>query len=156
MHTGTAALARGVQPGYARAAVDVGDDPADRVMRRGRDGDRRERGVVAVALERRHQAREAVALDRAEIEPDPSTLGDRPRDHVALGELVDEALAVIVAQDGTLAAQRLREQEPAAGTAVGWNCMNSRSATAAPARYAITMPSPMAPSGFVVGSHSAA
>ena len=34
--------------------------------------------------------------------------------------------------------------------AVGWNCINSRLATSAPARYAMAMPSPVAISGFVV------
>ena len=39
---------------------------------------------------------------------------------------------------------------------VGWNWVNSRSATAAPARYAAAMPSPTAPGGFVVRCQSAA
>ena len=39
---------------------------------------------------------------------------------------------------------------------VGWNCTNSRSASAAPARYAAAIPSPTAPAGLVVRSQSAA
>ena len=35
-------------------------------------------------------------------------------------------------------------------SAVGWNCTNSRSATAAPARIAIAMPSPVDNAGLVV------
>ena len=42
-------------------------------------------------------------------------LGDRAGDDVALGELVDEALAMVVAQHRTLAAQGLRQEEAAAG-----------------------------------------
>ena len=36
---------------------------------------------------------------------------------------------------------------------VGWNCMNSRSAVAAPARSAIAIPSPVATPGFVVAAY---
>ena len=39
---------------------------------------------------------------------------------------------------------------------VGWNWTNSRSASAAPARYAAAIPSPTAPAGFVVRSQRAA
>ena len=35
-------------------------------------------------------------------------------------------------------------------SAVGWNCMNSRSATATPARIAMAMPSPVDSGGLVV------
>ena len=38
--------------------------------------------------------------------------------------------------------------------AVGWNCMNSTSATATPARSAIAMPSPVDTGGFVVTENS--
>ena len=41
-------------------------------------------------------------------------------------------------------------------TAVGWNCMNSRSARLAPARSASSRPEPVAPTGLVVRDHSAA
>ena len=41
-------------------------------------------------------------------------------------------------------------------TAVGWNCIISRSASAAPAACASTIPAPTAPTGLVVRDHSAA
>ena len=44
----------------------------------------------------------------------------------------------------------------APATAVGWNCMISRSASAAPAAWASSMPAPTAPGGLVVRDHSAA
>ena len=69
------------------------------------------RGVVAVALERGHEAGEAAALDRAQVEPGLAALGDRARDHVAGRELVGKAAAVVVDEQGALAAQRLGEQE---------------------------------------------
>ena len=74
---------------------------------------------------------------------------DRARDDVARRELVDEALAGVVEQERTVAAQAPRESssdEPA--SAVGWNWTNSRSATAAPARYASAMPSPRRRAGW--------
>ena len=92
-------------------AVEVGDDPADRVVRGRRDRDRLARGVVAGALERRHQAREALAVDRAQVEPGLAALGDRARDDVARRELVGEPRAAAVEQQRALAAQRLGEQE---------------------------------------------
>ena len=61
-------------------------------------------------------------------------------------------------QPGAFAAQRLRQQEArlavAPASAVGWNCTNSRSATRAPARHAIAMPSPDATSGLVVSRNT--
>ena len=39
-------------------------------------------------------------------------------------------------------------------SAVGWNCMNSTSATATPARSAIAIPSPVACAGLVVTANS--
>ena len=44
----------------------------------------------------------------------------------------------------------------APATAVGWNCIISRSASAAPAAWASTIPAPTAPAGLVVRDHSAA
>jgi len=67
--------------------------------------------LVAGALERGHQAGIAVALDRAQIEARPGPGGDRTRDDVAWGELVDEALAAVVEQRRTRSAQRLGEQK---------------------------------------------
>ena len=47
-------------------------------------------------------------------------------------------------------ASETRNARPAVATAVGWNCTNSMWRTSAPARWAIAMPSPVAPGGFVV------
>ena len=45
-------------------------------------------------------------------------------------------------------------RSPFSASTVGWNCMNSRSASRAPARKAMAMPSPVAPGGFVVRCQS--
>ena len=80
-------------------------------MRRRRDRHRLAGRVVAGALERRDQARVAAAVDRAQVEPGLAAGGDRPRDDVARRELVGEAVAALVEQQGAVAAQRLGEQE---------------------------------------------
>ena len=96
-----------------------------------------------------------------ERSPELLELGlDRPRDLIARCELVDEALAGGVEERRALAADRLGDEEAlAAGTpmtAVGWNCISSRSASAAPARWASSRPTPCEPGGLVVRAHSAA
>ena len=45
---------------------------------------------------------------------------------------------------------------PGAARAVGWNWQSSKSATSAPAAWAITVPAPIAPQGFVVLAQRAA
>jgi hypothetical protein len=61
---------------------------------------------------------------------------------------------------GALAADRLGHQEALAPatpiTAVGWNCISSRSASCAPAAWASSRPIPIEPGGLVVRDHSAA
>ena len=74
--------------------------------------------------------------------------GHRPADTTSRGQqLVDEALALGVAQQARRgrAAPRTAAAAASAGwcSAVGWNCMNSMSATATPARSAIARPSPV-------------
>ena len=65
-----------------------------------------------------------------------------------------------VDQHRALAADRLGDQRPLAEapgpvhSTVGWNCMNSTSATSAPARRAMATPSPVAPAGLVVAANS--
>ena len=63
-----------------------------------------------------------------------------------------ESLAGLGDEVGALAADGLRHENarPAVATAVGWNCTNSMWRTSAPARWAIAMPSPVAPGGLVV------
>ena len=56
----------------------------------------------------------------------------------------------------TASVTRKPSRSPGTATAVGWNCMNSRSASAAPASWASVRPEPIAPRGFVVRCHSAA
>src|SRR5262249_60776061 len=48
----------------------------------------------------------------ARVEPGVPGLGARARNHVARRELVRETAAVVVDEQGTLAAQRLGKQEP--------------------------------------------
>ena len=112
MHAGARALARGVEALDLGAAVEVRDDPAHRVVRRRRDRDRLGPRVVALVGEPLHQRREAPAVDRSQVEQGGAPRGDGPGDDVAGRELVGEAPAVVVEQDGALPAQRLGEQEP--------------------------------------------
>ena len=51
---------------------------------------------------------------------------------------------------------RKPSRAPSLTSAVGWNCMNSRSASAAPAAWASARPTPTEPGGLVVRAHSAA
>ena len=81
-------------------------------------------------------------------------VGHGPADDVARRQLVDEALALGVAQQRPVAAQGLGQQAAGAWpgwcSAVGWNWKNSTSATGTPARSAMAIPSPVASGGLVV------
>ena len=88
--------------------------------------------------------------------------GDRPGDDIAgrefaVGVRVEHEAPAVRRRSGS----RLRRaRPPRPGTArrpprtVGWNWTNSRSVTAAPARSAAAMPSPVATDGFVVCAYS--
>ena len=89
-------------PRQLGAPVEVGDDAADRVVRRRRDRDRHRGGVVARLLERVHQGREAAAVDRAQVEQRRAARGDRARDDVPRRELVGEPLPALVEQERAL------------------------------------------------------
>ena len=168
VQAGAGALADGVQAGHAaRAAVEVGHDPAHHVVAGGRDRDALGRRVQPGLAQRLDDVREAPGVDVAHVEVDRGRAGlaqqveDRPGDRVARRELVDEALAVGAVQRRALAADRLGDQEALAAldarsTAVGWNWVNSRSASAAPASRASIRPEPNEPGGLVVRDHSAA
>ena len=56
----------------------------------------------------------------------------------------------------TASVMRKPSRGPSLTSAVGWNCVNSRSARSAPAACASARPTPTAPGGFVVRAHSAA
>ena len=113
-------IARQVEPGGAAGLGDRAGSARAPSSRRGAASDRNT-GRPVRASSRTMRARHAVA--RREV----------------AGRLVarHERLAVGVDQPGAFAAQRLRQQEarlrPRPGSAVGWNCTNSRSATRAPA-----------------------
>ena len=87
---------------------------------------------------------------------------DRARHLVARRELVDEALAVgrraACAPSPRIASVTRKPSRPGTPvTAVGWNCTNSRSASAAPApRREQQADARASPGGFVVRDHSAA
>jgi hypothetical protein len=75
-------------------------------------------------------------------------VGRRVLAAAVLGQVVPhEPLAVLVAQDPALAADRLGHEQaahPGGQTMpVGWNCTNSMSMRSAPARYASAWPSPL-------------
>ena len=108
---GRRALTRRVQTRELAAPVEIREDASDGVVRSGRDRDRRLRRVVALLEEAAHQRREASTIDRAQVEKDGAAGSDLARDDVARRELVGESVALIVEQDRTLSAQRLREEE---------------------------------------------
>ena len=56
----------------------------------------------------------------------------------------------------TASVTRKPSRGPSSRSAVGWNCMNSRSASSAPASLARLRPAPIAPRGLVVRCQSAA
>ena len=128
-----------------RGAVEVGDDPAAVVV-----GGRRHREPVSPGIEAHRRERGgdggkalAEALEPGGVEPHVvgALFGEAGHDrlaHLVAGQqLVDEALAVGVAEQRTVA----RSASDSSGRgmagwwrAVGWNCTNSRSATAIPAQ----------------------
>ena len=105
------ALAGRVETGELAATVEIGEDAADRVVRRWRDRDRRQRGVVALIDEAAHERGKALAVDRTQVERHRPARRDLSRDDVARSELVGEAVPLLVEQERALATQRLREQE---------------------------------------------
>ena len=167
MQAGARALADRVEPGHRRRAVEVGDDPAHAVVRRGGDRDELGRRVEARLAQR--------ADDVGEQQP------GRPR--ACRGRRSARPLSVIFDQIARATSSRgassSTKRSPSASssvapspriasvtrkpsrpltpvTAVGWNCMSSRSASAAPAPRASSRPMPSEPGGFVVRCHSAA
>jgi hypothetical protein len=111
VHARRRALARGVQARHLASPVQIGEDAADRVVRRGCDRDRRQRRVVALVDEAPHQRRKEAAVDGAEIEVHRAARGDLARDDVTRRELVGEAVAPLVEQESAFAAQRFGEQQ---------------------------------------------
>src|SRR5439155_9757576 len=100
---GRGALAGGVKPRQRRAAVEVGDDAADGVVRGGGDRDRLGPGVVTGALERRDQPGKARAIDWTQIQACNALRHDRAGDDVAWCELGGEAGAVVVDEERSYA-----------------------------------------------------
>ena len=111
VNAGRCALSGGVETRKLGAPVEVGDDAADRVVRRGRHRDGRLRRVVALLLEPAHEPGEAVAVDLAQVEQRRAARVDLARHDVARRELVGEAMPVLVEQERALSAQRLGEEE---------------------------------------------
>ena len=142
-------------------------DAAHEVVRGGRHGDRLARPVEpALAhgrVDRREAPRQELGAERrgVQVHGAPALqvhlVGDRPGDHVARRELAvgvrvegeRRPCSSIRVAPSPRTASDTRNASPAAST-VGWNCMNSSSVTAAPARSAAAMPSPVATTGFVV------
>ena len=91
--------------------VEIGDDAAHRVVGRRRHRNRLDRGVEPRLLERPDHRREAVPVDRAEVEQRCAARSDLTCDDVARGELVGEAMAAVVEQERAGAAQSLAEEE---------------------------------------------
>ncbi len=110
-------LADREQAGQARAAFEVGDDPADHVVRGRCDRHELARHVEPGLGKRLDDVREERRVDLAHVEPDAAATArrelrvDRAADLIARRELVDEALTVVVEQQAALATDRLRHQE---------------------------------------------
>jgi hypothetical protein len=102
--SGARALSGRVEPRQLGASVEIGDDPAHRVVGRGRHRDRLDSGVEPRILERPDHRREAVPVDRAEVEQRCAARSDLTRDDVTRRELVGEAMAAVVEQERTRAA----------------------------------------------------
>ena len=111
MHAGRRALAGGVQTGNVAAPVEVGEDAADRVVRGGRHRNGCPSGVVALLDEASHERREAPTVDRAQVEQDAPARRDLAGDDVARSELVGEAVALLVEEQGALPAKSLGEEQ---------------------------------------------
>ena len=111
VHAGAGALARGVEARNVRPAVEIRDDAAHRVVGRRGDGNRLQRRVEALPLERVHERRKAAAIDAAQVEQRRPALADRAGHDVARRELVGKAVALGVDQHGPFATQRLAEQQ---------------------------------------------
>ena len=121
VHAGARRLAAGPQAGQRGGAVEVGDDAAGEVV--GGGGDRaasRWPGRGRPPRSDGGDGREALveALEAGGVEPQVVDAllehagGHGPADQVARRQLVDEALAVGVAQQRAVAPQRLGQQRP--------------------------------------------
>ncbi len=119
--TGGRTFSGGVEPGDLGAPVEVGDDAADEVMRGGGHRDRvRRRVETRLVANGGHEARELVAVDRAQVERDCSGLSvDRACHDVARRQLFDEAVAVFVQQRRAGATKRFGEKERGSGQGGG-------------------------------------
>ena len=169
VHAGARRLAAGPQPRERRRAVEVGAHATGEVVGRRRDRepvgawdrarrpDTRARPSGTARRSRRSAWRRARggrarwSMHRRAIARATTSRGARsPSGWTPC----HERRPVLVAQDRALAAQRLGEERPRhrrdGASAVGWNCMNSTSATATPARSAIAIPSPVERDGLVV------
>ena len=111
VHAGRRALTGCVEAGKLAPPVEVRRDTAHGVVRCGRNRDRSLRRVVALLDEAAHERREATAVDRPQVEQHRPARCDLPGDDVARSELVGEAVALVVEEQGALAAQRLGEEE---------------------------------------------
>ena len=113
-------------PGSVGGAVEVGDDAAAAVVGGRRDGQPVGGRVEADLGERRHDRGEPLgeALEAGGVEPEVVDAllehagGDGPAHLVARQQLVDEAVALGVAEQRAVAAQRLRQQRPGHGRVV--------------------------------------
>ena len=167
VQAGARALADGVEPGHRRRAVEVGDDPAHAVVRRRRHGDELGRRIEPRLAQRADDVGEQQRVDRAHVEVDArrarsrssSTTSRAPPRRAARARRrsARRAASRRVAPSPRIASVTRKPSRPLMPvTAVGWNCMSSRSASAAPAPRASSRPMPSEPGGLVVRCHRAA
>ncbi len=108
---GARALSGCVEPGQLGAPVEIGDDAAHRVVGRRRHRNRLDGGVEPGILERPDHRREAVPVDRAEVEQRRAARSDLTCDDVPRRKLVGETMAAVIEQERARAAQSFAEED---------------------------------------------
>ena len=156
------------RPGSEERPVEVGGDPAHHVVGGGRDRDRLARRVEARLAERLEDVGEAGLADGAQVEAARGRCRRAPSGRGPPAVTTSRGASSSVKRSPPASSRvapsprtasvisRPSYLVPGAARAVGWNWQSSRSASSAPAAWAITGPAPIAPHGFVVRAQSAA
>ncbi len=168
---GAGRLAHGPQAGHGGAAIRIHGDAAHVVMRGRADRDRRRGGSMPAAWQAAkmpgkcaanrapRQARASrntrwparMRAQTARLTTSRGSSSARPRASSAMKRVPVSSIRVAPSPRTASLTSGIGRRRPTS-SAVGWNCTNSRSASAAPARAASISPSPIAPAGLVLCS----
>ena len=149
VHARARTLPDGVQPGERGATAIVGHDSADHVVSRGRDGDRVAAGVESARGRASPRCSESGSCRCRACRGTPCRRRAGARRSRVRPRLSARAPRRSARRRSRGSARPRRARPRSRGTrpgrrstwsAVGWNCMNSRSASAAPASSARTRP----------------